>query len=78
MEHVDQELETCRKLSKQWVGLWERARTYLVGITPEERTDVPVDTENGDPDDPEGDVPGDEPVDEEGAGEDEQEDADDV
>jgi hypothetical protein len=71
MEHVDRELETCRKLSKQWAGLQERARTYLAGITPEERTEVLVDTENGDLDNPEGDVLGDEPVDEEGAGDDE-------
>ncbi|KAJ7862641.1 hypothetical protein B0H14DRAFT_3444585 [Mycena olivaceomarginata] len=59
-EHVDHEKRTCNELTKQWAGLHGKAQAYLVGITTDARTEVIVDTEGGDPDDPEGDMQGDE------------------
>ncbi|KAJ7740338.1 hypothetical protein B0H16DRAFT_1324487, partial [Mycena metata] len=67
LEHVQREKDTCLKLSKQWAGLRERAIVYLVGIPAEARTQpeivVDVGLEDVDPTDEEGDVPGDEPLD---------------
>jgi hypothetical protein len=78
-EHVDREKRTRVVLEKQWTGLHEKADLYLAGITTDQRAQVViVDTTEGDPDDPEGDVVGDELVDEEDAGDDDQEDPDDV
>jgi hypothetical protein len=73
-EHVDREKRTCNQLMKQWAGLRGKARAYLAGITTDARTEVIVDTEGGDPDDPEGNVQGDKLVDDADAGDDDQED----
>ncbi|KAJ7024853.1 hypothetical protein C8F04DRAFT_1269860 [Mycena alexandri] len=70
LEHVKREEDTCLRLAKQWVGLRERARVYLAGV-PEEvstMTEIVIDVgvEDVDPSDDEGDVPGDELVEEDG------------
>jgi hypothetical protein len=72
-EHVDREKRTCNQLTKQWAGLRGKAQAYLAGITTDTRTEVIVDTEGGDLDDPEGDVQGDELVDDADAKDDDQE-----
>ncbi|KAJ7264470.1 hypothetical protein B0H12DRAFT_1011966, partial [Mycena haematopus] len=65
-EHVDRERETCLRLAKQWSGLREKARGYLAGIGTESGEEVVIGGEgDADADDEEGDVAGDEPVDEE-------------
>jgi hypothetical protein len=64
----------CNELTKQWAGLRGKVQAYLAGITTNVRTEVIVDTERGDPDDPEGDMQGDELVDDTGAGDNYQED----
>jgi hypothetical protein len=74
VEHIDHEKQTCNQLTKQWAGLHGKAQVYLVGITTNAQTEVIVDTEEGDPDDPEGDVQGYELVDNTDAGDDDQED----
>ncbi|KAK6992515.1 hypothetical protein R3P38DRAFT_2802346 [Favolaschia claudopus] len=58
-------------LAKRWGGLRERARIYLEGIVPEEMPDIVLDLEGDDGEDEEGDVAGDELVDEDGADNDE-------
>lgn len=78
-EQWDREDRTAKMLSKRWDGLHEKAQVYLAGITTDQRPEVVVvDTTEGDAEDPEGDVVGDELVDDEDAGDDDQEDPDDV
>ncbi|KAJ7432012.1 hypothetical protein B0H11DRAFT_1761190 [Mycena galericulata] len=73
-EHVDREKRTCKKLSKQWSGIREKAGAYLAGAVEERAADgglreVVVEIE-GEEEDVEGDVEGDDNVD--GLGEDEE------
>lgn len=81
MENVKREEDTCRLLSKQWAGLREKARAYLEGVAAEDGAEVviEVEVEGEDADDDEGDVDGEEVIDDDG-GEvyDNEEDPDDV
>jgi hypothetical protein len=76
LEHVSREEKTCTTLASQWAGLREKARVYMAGVTVDRRTEVVLDAEDEDLDDPEGDVEGDEPVDD--GGDEDQEGGDNV
>jgi hypothetical protein len=76
LEHVKREEETCVLLTKQWAGVRAKGRAYLEGVR-EEGPEVIIPADDEDPDDEEGDVAGDEIIDGEAEGEDE-EDPDDV
>jgi hypothetical protein len=77
-EHTDHEQRTCVLLTKQWGRLRAKVCAYLAGIAPEVEEEVVIDVDDVDPDDEEGDVEGDELVDDGGAGDNDQEDTNDV
>jgi hypothetical protein len=68
MENVKREEDTCRLLSKQWAGLREKARAYLEGVAAEDGAEVVIEmeVEGEDADDDEGDVDGEEVIDDDG------------
>lgn len=66
LEHVSREKETCVLLSRQWAGLREKARAYLAGVGEDASAEVVIDVGDEDPDDEEGDVEGEEIIDDGG------------
>ncbi|KAJ7884013.1 hypothetical protein B0H13DRAFT_1628846 [Mycena leptocephala] len=77
LEHVKREEETCVLLTKQWAGLCSKGRAYLDRVR-EEGPEVVIDADDGDPDDEEGDVAGDEIIDGGAEDDEEEEDPDDA
>ncbi|KAJ7810080.1 hypothetical protein B0H14DRAFT_3480890 [Mycena olivaceomarginata] len=66
LKHISHEEKMCTMLVSQWAGLCEKAQVYMAGVTVDRRTEVVLDAEDEDLDNPKGDVEGDEPVDDGG------------